>query len=111
VDLHLAYPEARAWTELDDLIAIVGELDDDWVARQGNAARSRYETAHHPAILAAIVAGDLGRGTVPIAPHERLFSFEFHHLERSWHRLTALAERVAAGGGAAPAGGEASGPA
>ena len=111
VELHLAYPGARAWTELHDLIAIVNDLDDEWVEHQGNAARSRYETAHHPAILAGIVARDLGRQAMPIAPHERLFSFEFQHLERSWHRLTALMAQDATSGGAAPAGGEASGPA
>jgi hypothetical protein len=90
VDLHLAYPEALAWSDVSELVAIVRDLDYEWIQRQRDASRAHYERVHHPSILAAIVA-DGFRSAPPAAPdQERLFAFEFEHLERSWHRLTDL---------------------
>jgi hypothetical protein len=90
VDLHLAYPEALAWSDVSELVAIVRDLDYGWIQRQRDASRAHYERVHHPSILAAIVA-DGFRSAPPAAPdQERLFAFEFEHLERSWHRLTDL---------------------
>jgi hypothetical protein len=90
VDLHLAYPEAAAWSEPAELIEIVQNIDADWMEFQGDAARSRYEKAHHPSLLADIVNRGFRGAPLPASPHERSFAFEFQQLEASWHRLTGL---------------------
>lgn len=93
VDLNLAYPEALSWRDAGELIEIVSNLDGDWIRRQARAARAHYERSHAPRVLEQLVASDFDAvvGCSP-SPH-RCFAYEFDHLEESWHRLAARAER------------------
>ncbi|MDB5070334.1 MAG: hypothetical protein JWM87_1445 [Candidatus Eremiobacteraeota bacterium] len=90
VDLHLAYPEAEAWADAGELIEIVRRIDAPWFEAQANAARSHYEKVHHPALLVQTAAAGFRGAPLPASSHERLYAFEFEHLERSWHGLTKL---------------------
>ena len=91
-DLHLAYPEAHSWSTLDELVGIVRGLHPEWIREQGVAARAQYDRVHHPTRLARAIAADFNGVTDDLPRTDRLFAFEFQHLQRSWHRLSEIAD-------------------
>jgi hypothetical protein len=55
-DTHMKYPEAATWQTTDDLLALVQQIDGEWLGRQGRAARRHYDMHHRPGLIAQQLA-------------------------------------------------------
>ena len=56
-DVGMKYPGAHTFTTAEELIELIGGIDEEWLRRQSVMARNRYEHVHHPARLAARLRG------------------------------------------------------
>jgi hypothetical protein len=55
-DTHMKYPEAATWQTMDDLLALVRQIDGEWFGRQARAARRHYDMHHRPELIAEQLA-------------------------------------------------------
>ena len=55
-DTHMKYEGAATWRTLEELLAVLSRLDQDWLTQQSRLARSHYERSHHPRLLAACLS-------------------------------------------------------
>jgi hypothetical protein len=84
---------APVWSNVQELLAILQSLDRDTLVALSAASRERYETFHHPRLLAGALAGD------PLSPPPRrasdiepmqVFLFEKSYLAPSPPKTFAL---------------------
>jgi hypothetical protein len=85
---------APVWSSVQELLAILQSLDQDTLAALSAASRERYETFHHPHLLAKALAGDLlsppPRRASDIEPMQ-VFLFEKFYLAPLRQKTFALA--------------------
>jgi hypothetical protein len=52
----MKYPEAATWRTMNDLLALVRQIDSEWLVGQARAARRHYEVSHRPELMAEQLA-------------------------------------------------------